>query len=355
MKKMKRFISLWIAATVLLALPGCSSGEKTNGNTNGNTSSDNTANNSSVPADGQDYVLKLAHVNNPDHPYTLASNKFAELVSAATDGHVQIEVYDSGTLGNENDIIEQVQMGSIDFGLVASAPFANTIPEMYAFDLPFLFADRPTAYKVLDGEIGMNILEKLSDQDMIGLGFWENGFRHMSNSKREVVVPADTNGLKIRTMENEIHMASFNAMGAIATPMAWSEVFTALQQGTMDGLENSPVIYSTNAFYEVQKYISLTGHFYSPAVFFCNKDMLESMPKEYQDAIIAAEKEARTYERQCHEEMDNDAVQVLKDNGMTVTEVDKDLWRESCQPVYDQYRDKIGGDVIDAILEAAQK
>ena len=302
---------------------------------------------------GKTYTFKLAHVNNPDHPYTLASNKFAELVKEATGGHVIIEVYDNGTLGNENDIVEQVQMGSIDFGLVASAPFANTIPEMYAFDLPFLFADRPTAYKILDGEIGTDILAKLDASGMVGLGFWENGFRHVSNSKREVKVPADTNGLKIRTMENEIHMASFNAMGSIATPMAWSEVFTALQQGTMDGLENSPVIYSTNAFYEVQGYISLTGHFYSPAVFFCNKDMLQSLPKEYQDAIIAAEKEARDYERKCHEDMDNEAVQILRDNGMTVTEVDKAVWRESCQSVYDQYRDKIGGEVIDAILNAA--
>lgn len=304
--------------------------------------------------DGKVYTFRLAHVNNPDHPYTLASNKFAELVSEATDGHVVIEVYDSGTLGNENDIVEQVQMGSIDFGLVASAPFANTIPEMYAFDLPFLFADRPTAYKVLDGEMGTEILAKLDAQDMVGLGFWENGFRHVSNSKREVAHPADLSGLKIRTMENEIHMASFNAMGALATPMAWSEVFTALQQGTMDGLENSPVIYSTNAFYEVQKYITLTGHFYSPAVFFCNKAMLESLPQEYQDAIREAEKEARTYERTCHEEMDNEAIQILKDNGMTVTEVDKAEWREVCQPVYDQFQDKIGADVIQAILDAAE-
>lgn len=355
MKKTKKLVSLLLASAMCLALASCGGGNNNSGNGGAQSGGGTSANNGGNAASSQqDYTLKLAHVNNPDHPYTLASNKFAELVKEATDGHVIIEIYDSGTLGNENDIIEQVQMGSIDFGLVASAPFANTIPEMYAFDLPFLFADRPTAYKILDGDIGMGILEKLDNQDMVGLGFWENGFRHVSNSKHEVVVPSDLNGLKIRTMENEIHMASFNAMGAIATPMAWSEVFTALQQGTMDGLENSPVIYSSNAFYEVQKYISLTGHFYSPAVFFCNKSMLESMPQEYQDAIITAEKEARDYERQCHEKMDNDAIQVLKDNGMTVTEVDKALWRESCQSVYDQYRDKIGGDVIDAILAAAK-
>jgi len=352
---MKKFLARILAAAVCAGLLAGCGGSPSSSPSSAAGSGGGSAAPAPAPAtDEKTYTLKLAHVNNPDHPYTLASNKFAELVSEATDGHVVVEVYDSGTLGNENDIIEQVQMGSIDFGLVASAPFANTIPEMYAFDLPFLFADRPTAYKVLDSEIGENILAKLNDQGMIGLGFWENGFRHVSNSKREVVIPSDLKGLKIRTMENEIHMASFNAMGAIATPMAWSEVFTALQQGTMDGLENSPVIYSTNAFYEVQKYISLTGHFYSPAVFFCNKDMLEAMPQEYQDAILSAEKEARDYERQCHEEMDNDAVQVLKDNGMVVTEVDKDVWRESCEPVYEQYRDKIGGDVIDAILAAAE-
>ena len=306
--------------------------------------------NKSAKSEDQTYTFKLAHVNNPNHPYTLASKKFAEIVDKKTDGKVKIEVYDSGTLGNENDIIEQVQMGSIQFGLVASAPFSNTVPEMYVFDLPFLFTSRSAAYKVLDGDIGKNILKKLDNQGMVGLGFWENGFRDISNSKHEVKVPADLHGLKIRTMENKIHMASFNAMGAVATPMAWSEVFTALQQGTMDGLENSPVIYSTNAFYEVQKYLTLTGHFYSPAVFFCNKDMLNSLPEKYQKVIIDAEKEARDYERKCHEDLDNKAIQVLKDHGMTITEVDKEVWRKSVASVYEQYRDKIGGQLIDSIL-----
>ena len=339
---MKKLFALVLALAMTLSLAAC-----------GQKSTPDSKDPSAPEADGTVYELKLAHVNNPDHPYTLASNKFAELVDAATDGHVKITVYDSGVLGNENDIIEQVQMGSIDFGLVASAPFANTIPEMYAFDLPFLFADRPTAYKVLDSEIGTNILSKLDASGMVGLGFWENGFREMTNSKHPINSVADCAGLKLRCMENQVHMDAFSALGMDPTPMAWSEVFTALQQGTMDGLENSPVIYSTNAFYEVQKYISLTGHFYSPAVFFCNKDMLESLPEEYQQAIIDAEKEARSYERTCHEQLDNDAIQVLKDNGMVVTEVDKAVWRESCASVYEQYRDKIGGDVIDAILAMA--
>jgi tripartite ATP-independent transporter DctP family solute receptor len=340
MKMQKSFLGKIVLAGLMfaaLSVVGCSSSDK----------QDSKA---ATASDGKNYTFKLAHVNNPNHPYTLASKKFAELVNKSTNGHVTVEVYDSGTLGNENDIIEQVQMGSIQFGLVASAPFANTIPEMYVFDLPFLFSNRPNAYKVLDGEIGKNILAKLDSQGMVGLGFWENGFRDISNGKHKVVTPADLKGLKIRTMENKIHMASFNAMGAVATPMAWSEVFTALQQGTMDGLENSPVIYSTNAFYEVQKYLSLTGHFYSPAVFFCNKEMLQSLPKEYQTAIINAEKEARNYERKCHEDMDNKALAVLKEHGMEITDVDKNVWRKSCESVYKQYREQIGGKLIDAIL-----
>jgi len=345
---MKKFIAVLLSTLMVLSLlSACGSSSSTASSAPSSSSAESSP---TSTANDKVYTFKLAHVNNPDHPYTLGSKKFAELVKEATDGHVIIEVYDSGTLGNENDIIEQVQMGSIDFGLVASAPFANTVSEMYAFDLPFLFKDRPTAYEVLDGDIGQGILAKLDDQGMVGLGFWENGFRNISNNVHEVKVPSDLKGLKIRTMENEIHMAAFNTMGAIATPMAWSEVFTALQQGTMDGLENSPVIYSTNALYEVQKYLTLTGHFYSPAVFFCNKDMFESLPQEYQDAIITAEKEARDYERQCHEEMDNNAIQTLEDHGMVVTEVDKSVWKEACEPVYTQFRDKIGGDVIDAIL-----
>lgn len=305
---------------------------------------------SSAGSEDKTYSFKLAHVNNPKHPYNLGSKKFAELVEKKTNGHVKIEVYDSGTLGNENDIIEQVQMGSIHFGLVASAPFANTVPEMYVFDLPFLFKNRAAAYKVLDGDIGKGILKKLDGQGMIGLGFWENGFRHISNNKHKVVTPADLSGLKIRTMENKIHMESFKAMGAVPTPMAWSEVFTGLQQGTIDGMENSPVIYSTNAFYEVQKYLSETGHFYSPSVFFCNKEVFNSLPEKYQKAIIEAEKEARDYERKSHEKMDNEAIKVLKEHGMEITEVDKDVWRKSCEPVYQKFRNQIGGKLIDDIL-----
>lgn len=333
----KKLMALLLTAVVCISVAGC-----------GDSGSDKKT--ASSGSEDKNYTFKLAHVNNPKHPYTLGSKKFAELVNKTTNGHVTIEVYDSGTLGNENDIIEQVQMGSVQFGLVASAPFANTIPEMYVFDLPFLFTSRPVAYKVLDSEIGTNILKKLDAQGMVGLGFWENGFRDVSNSKHKVVVPEDLKGLKIRTMENKIHMASFNAMGAIATPMAWSEVFTALQQGTMDGLENSPVIYSTNAFYEVQKYLSLTGHFYSPAVFFCNKEALKSLPEKYQKAIIDSEKQARDFERKSHEQMDNDAIKVLKEHGMEVTDVDKAVWRTSCESVYKEYRDKIGGKLIDSIL-----
>lgn len=348
---MKRLsIAVLVLAIVVGVFAGCSSTPGSNSGSVASTASSAAAPAASTPADDTSYTLKLAHVNNADHPYNQASLKFAELVSQGTNGKVTIDVYDSGTLGNENDIIEQVQMGSIDFGLVASAPFANTIPEMYVFDLPFLFKDRPAAYKILDSDVGTNILAKLKDQNMIGFGFWENGFRNVSNRIREVKVPSDLNGLKIRTMENEIHMASFNAMGAIATPMAWSEVFTALQQGTMDGLENSPVIYSTNALYEVQKYLSLTNHFYSPAVFFCNKDMMEKLPKEYQTVIYEAEKEARDYERQCHEDMDNAAISVLKDHGMVITETDNAVWKAACQPVYDKYKEKIGADLIDSIL-----
>lgn len=295
-------------------------------------------------------TLKLGHVNQLDHPYTLGAQKFKEIVEQKTNNNITIDIFEGGTLGNERELIEQCAMGSTDLIVVASSPFANTVPEFLIYDLPFLFRDRAHAYSVLDGEIGAGILEKMDGSGVVGLNYWENGFRHMSNSLREVKTPADSLGLKIRVMENELYISTFNAMGALPTPMAWSEVFTALQQKTIDGMENSPTIYVTSSLYDVQKHLSLTGHFYSPAIFGINEALLNNLPADYQQIIKEAAEEAKNYERQVHEELDNTNIEVLKEKGMLITEVDTAAFVEAVQPVYDEYAPQIGQDLIDAIL-----
>lgn len=303
-----------------------------------------------TPNEFKPVTMKLAHVNNLDHPYQLGAELFKELVEKGTNGDIKIDIFEAGTLGNERELIEQCAMGSTEFIVVASAPFANTVPEFLAFDLPFIFRDRAHAYNVLDGEIGQGILDKMDGTGIVGLNYWENGFRHMSNSVREVKTPADAKGLKIRVMENEIYLATFNALGALPTPMAWSEVFTALQQKTIDGMENSPSIYATSSLYDVQKYYSLTGHFYSPAVFGVNEEVLNGLPEEYQKVILSAADEARDYERKMHEELDIKSIEVLKEKGMIITEVDKKPFIDAVQVVYDKYSEQIGQELIDSII-----
>jgi tripartite ATP-independent transporter DctP family solute receptor len=295
-------------------------------------------------------VLKFAHVNGPDHPYQITATKFAQLISERTNGKVIVETFHSGQLGNERELIEQCKLGSVDFVVTASAPWGNFMPELMVFDLPFLFRDRAHAYKVLDGPIGKPYLQKMDKQNVIGLAFWENGFRHTSNSKREVKTPADLKGLKIRLMENPVHLGTFKALGAMPTPMAWGEVFTALQQKTIDGMENSPVVYVTSNLFEVQKYLSLTGHFYSPAPFIMNKDKMNKLPKDIQAIILKTSIEMRDYERKVHLELDEKNLKVLRDKGMTITTVDPNLFREKCTALYDEYKAKLGADTINNII-----
>ncbi len=288
-----------------------------------------------------DYVLKAAHQNPPTHPYQLAMEKFKKDVEAKTNGKVEIELYHSGQLGNERELIEQVMYGAVDFIVSASAPWANFVPDMMAFDLPFLFRDRPHAYAVLDGPIGQKIGSKLSDEGLLFLGFWENGFRHASNSTRPVKTPADLKGLKIRLMENPIHLATFSALGALPTPMAWPEVFTALQQGTIDGLENSPVIYITANLFEVQKHISLTGHFYSPSVFTANEANFKALPADIQKIILECAEDAKQFERKYHEESDDEYLAQMRAKGMVITEVDKQPFIDAVAPLYKEFGDKL--------------
>jgi tripartite ATP-independent transporter DctP family solute receptor len=241
-------------------------------------------------------------------------------------------------------------MGFIEMCVVSTGPLPNFSPDFMIFDLPYIFKDRDEAFKTMDGEVGTEILKSLEPKGIKALGFWENGFRHISNNKKSITHPEDVKGMKIRTMENPIHQATFKTLGATPTPMAWSEVFVALQQGVIDGQENPLVIMYTTKLYEIQKYISLTGHFYSPAVCMISKQIFDSFPTEIQEAIIKAEKEARDYERQFSAKLDEQLVESLKKEGVTIIEVDKEEWKNACAPVYDQFKSQINPKYLEAIL-----
>lgn len=303
---------------------------------------------SGTSASSQTIVLKAGVVIDPTHPYSLGIIKFGDIVSQKTNGKIKVQLYHSSQLGNERDLVEGLSMGSVDIAAVSSAPVSSFVPKIAVFDLPYLFGSREQAYKVMDGPIGAQFFKELAAKKIVGLGWFENGFREITNSKRPINKPEDLKGLKIRVMESPVSIATFNAVGANATPMAWGEVFTALQQRTIDGQENPlPVIY-TQRLYEVQKYLSLTDHFYSPALFLMSQATFSRLSAEEQRIVLDAAKEATAYEREVSKRQAEDFLDKCKEEGMIVNEVDKSAFAKAMEPVYARFEGQFG-ELVEAI------
>jgi tripartite ATP-independent transporter DctP family solute receptor len=305
-----------------------------------------------IPAEAA-LQLKLGHSVSDQHPYHLGAQRFKEIVEKETNGEIEIALFPNNQLGTgERDLLEGLQRGTVDLYVGSTGPMGGFEKKFMLFDFPFLFKSKEQAYSVLDGEIGQYVMGLLDKIGIKGLAWYENGFRHFTNSRRPVNSPEDVKGLKLRTMENKIHMALWRAMGADPTPMAWGEVFTALQQGTVDGQENPiPIIY-VQKINEVQKHLALTGHVFSPSMIAIAKAKFDAMPKEHQDIIMKAARESALYQREQITRMENEQVEKLKDLGMLVTKPDVAAFREATKSVYDEFRGELGEDakLLDQIL-----
>ncbi len=295
--------------------------------------------------------LKIGHTLSDTSHYQEGMKKFKELVEQKTNGSVTLEIFPNGALGGERDMIEGLNVGGIDMVLTSTGPMSGFVPEVTVVDLPFLFRDADHAHKVLDGEIGDGLRAKVEQtMGVKTLAWWENGFRNVTNNSRPVTKPEDLKGLKIRTMENDIHMDSFNAMGSQPTPMAFTELFTALQQGVIDGEENPVPVIMTSRFYEVQKHLTMTRHFYSPSLVLIAQKKLDALTPEQQQALAEAAVEAGQYERQVVQDMEKQYLGELKDKGMEIIEnPDLQPFVDAVQPVYQKYAPKFGQDLIDQI------
>ena len=298
-------------------------------------------------------TIKLAHVVNEKDAFQIAALKFKELVEKGTNGQVKIEIYPNATLGDERTLVEGMQVGTVDMGIITDGPIANFLPEIAAFEMPFLFTSSEEAYKVLDGPVGQKVLDKLDTVNLKGLAFAERGFRNLTNSKHPVNTPADVAGLKIRVMENPVYIDTFKALGANAVPMAWTEALTALQQGTIDGQENPINVIYAFKLNETQKYLSITKHSYAPATILMSKKLFDSFPKETQDILVKSAKDAAAYEREWNASQMADQIKALKEGGMEIIEPDLAPFQEAVKPVYEKYGPKFG-DLIDQI-NAAKK
>jgi len=280
----------------------------------------------------------------------VAIDTFAKEVAARTGGRYKVETFYNGSLGGERESIEAVQLGTQELAFSSTGPVPNFVPEAKILDVPFLFRDKAHARAVLDGPIGQELLGKFDAKGFKALAWAENGFRHMTNSKRDVKSPDDLKGLKMRTMENPVHIAAYKGLGIITTPMAFPEVFTALQQGTVDGQENPlPVIMSAK-FSQVQKHLSLTGHVYSPCIFVMNKASFDKLSAADKTAFLEAAKVAVKANRDRVDQDDANGVKELRAQGMTVIEdVDKARFVAQLAPVNAEFEKQFGKANLDKI------
>lgn len=284
-------------------------------------------------------VLQLGTTVNEQDSFQVAAEKFAELVAERTNGEYKIEIYPNGTLGGESEMLDSMSMGMLDMGIITSGPFVNFSEDMGVLDMPFLFASNEEAYKVLDGEIGKELLATLEDAGLKGLAYAERGFRNVTNSVRPVTNAADLAGLKLRVMENEVYTATFKALNVNAVPMAWSEALTAMQQGTIEGEENPiNVIYSYGLWDYGQKYVTLDRHSYATAIITMSLDKFNELDEAKQEIFVQAAQEAAEYERAWVADQEAGQLETIKSNGVEVVEEpDVDSFREAVQPVYEAY------------------
>jgi tripartite ATP-independent transporter DctP family solute receptor len=293
--------------------------------------------------------IKLAHVVNEKDAFHVAAEKFKELVEKNSKGALTVTIFPNAKLGDERTLLERMKMGIVDAGVITSGPIINFVPSFGVIDLPFLFRDPKHAYAVLDGSIGQKLMADLEAQGWKGLAFAERGFRNLTNSKRPVKTPEDIKGLKIRVMQNPVYVDSFKALGANAVPMAWTEVLTALQQGTVDGQENPLNVIMAFKLYETQKYLSITRHAYAPAPIIMSMNTWKKLTPEQQAIVKKAAQDAAEFERAWDNKMEAEWLKDLKAKGMVVATPDLKAFRAAVKPVYDQYGPKYGKELIEAI------
>ena len=294
--------------------------------------------------------LKMGYALAPTSHYGAGATAFAEDLAKRTGGRFKIEHFPGGALGGEREMVEQVQLGTLDLVVVSTGTVSNFVPETGIVDIPFLFRDSAHARAVLDGPIGQDLLVKFPARGLIALAWGEQGFRHLTNSKRAVNSPADLKGLKIRTMENAVHITAFRTLGALPTPMAWPEVIPGLQQGTIDGQENPISVITSAKLSQVQKNLTLTRHVYSPALFIVSPKIYNSLSAADKKAFVDAAKAGGAAMRKFVDEVERKGVDELMRQGMQIVpKVDTAKFQASLAPAYAEYAKKYGQANIDRI------
>jgi tripartite ATP-independent transporter DctP family solute receptor len=296
-------------------------------------------------------VLKIGYTPTQTSHYGVGATVLCDEIEKGTQGRYKCQHFPNGSLGGEREMIEAVQLGTLDIVNTSTGPVGNFVPEVKIVDIPFLFRDYDHARRYLDGP-GQELLTKFPAKGLVALAWTENGFRHMTNSKRSIVKPEDASGLKMRTMENKVHMEGYRAFGIQPTPMAFPEVFGALQQGTVDGQENPIPVILSSKFSQVQKHLSLTGHVYSPALYLTSPRVMNKLSEADKKVFYEAAKKATVAQRLKVNEDEANGIAQLEKEGMTVVrKVDGVAFREALRATYANYSKEFGADNIRKIQD----
>lgn len=300
-------------------------------------------------ASAAEVTIRIGHIAEPVHPYGQGADYFAKRVGELSNGEIDVRVFPSSQLGGQKDLIEGLIYGTVDMALVGTAELGQFQPQISIFDLPFLFEDLDHAYRSLD-TVGMDLGEALEPRGIKLLGYMENGIRHLTNNIHPVATPADLDGLKIRVMNNEIYIDMVRELGASPTPMALDELYSAMQQGIVDGQENPSAHIFTKRFYEVQHYASLTAHAYAPEPMLISMIAWGRLDDAQREIVQQAASEAIAWQRALSAEMDEQYWDKIRETGlMEVTEVDRAAFAEASRPVYEHFAEMVGQENLDRI------
>lgn len=299
----------------------------------------------------QDYVLRLSHTGAPTHHYQTITEAFAAEIEEKTGGAVEIQVFPSDQLGNQLESVEGTLIGTLEMTLASDTVLSNWVPDMGALNLPFLFANMDEYLEVAEGPVGDNLSAQLEAQGAIVIGWWGNGMRHITNNVRPIEAPSDLEGLKIRVPEGRVFVDTLNALGAGATVMSFSELYSALQLGVVDGQENPPAHIITQNFNEVQDYVSRTGHIHMGSPLIINANVFQSMPEDFQKILLDTGREYNRKHIDMIASLEEEQWAQVAERGMTINDVDKAPFRAAVQTVYDNASDTMSAEILDQLVD----
>jgi C4-dicarboxylate-binding protein DctP len=312
---------------------------------------------------GADYTIKFSHVVSPDTPKGKAANYFAKRVEELSHGRIKVEVYPNGQLGSDKVILRKLKFNTVQMAAPSFSKFTGLVPQLALFDLPFLFKDANHLHRVLDGEVGHYLLGLVSKKGYVALGYWDNGFKQFTDSKRPLKLPTDGKGLKFRVMSSKVLIEEIKAMGGIPVVLPFGEVYSALQQGVVDGQENTISNIYTKKFYEVQRYMTLSNHGYLGYLVVISKKFWNKLPEDLKKVIRQAMEEATEKERQWAEELNQEQLQKIREYAqktgkleiISLTPEQRKVWEKQLKSIYPKFYSTIGKDLIEKVEKAGEE